>query len=407
MEALRTLRNETPDALLDEGWRAIQKKRTVRARARRVRRAAYVALSVVCIVVLRLVWPVAHPSATASGAGLRHAGGALLAEVVEGREMPSVVPLSDGSVLTVDAHSSLAPMVNDGQRFGVRLARGSATFDVKPGGPRRWEVDAGIARVVVLGTKFSVSRENTGHVRVRVERGHVRVESAEFEGGAKDLFAGDVVDVGRTSAAPVGPASTLGPAEERPVTPEAATAVQRAPTVLPSSLPLPAAPKADATAPAPGSPSFAERIKVGDYKGAYADLGSSGFDVEVRRARSSADLFVLADVAKSSGHPNEARAPLDRIVNEFSGDAALAAFTRARLELDHLGAPALAATWFERALSLGLSSSLRETAMARRVEALGRAGDANKTAAAAAAYFAAYPRGHYHDAVTVWSTSVP
>jgi transmembrane sensor len=109
------------------------------------------------------------------------------------------------------------------------------------------------------------------------------------------------------------------------------------------------------------------------------------------------DLLVLADVARLSGHPADAVAPLERILNDFSADpqAPLAAFAVGRLELDALGRPVRAAAALNRALALGLPQSLREDVRARLVEAYLRMGNRAAARAAADAYEREFPAGRY------------
>ena len=87
-----------------------------------------------------------------------------------------------------------------------------------------------------------------------------------------------------------------------------------------------------------------------------------------------ADLFALADVARLSGHPADAVAPLERIVTTSRriAQAPLAAFALGRLELDDLGRPQAAAAAFSRALELGAPESLRDNVRARLEEAHAR-----------------------------------
>jgi transmembrane sensor len=110
---------------------------------------------------------------------------------------------------------------------------------------------------------------------------------------------------------------------------------------------------------------------------------------------SVADLLALADVARLSGHPREAVAPLERILSRFASDpqAPLAAFALGRLELDALDQPRKAAAALERALALGVPRSLKEDVRARLVEAYGRAGDRTAARAAARAYLREFPDG--------------
>jgi transmembrane sensor len=106
-------------------------------------------------------------------------------------------------------------------------------------------------------------------------------------------------------------------------------------------------------------------------------------------------------VARLSGHPADAAAPLERIVNHFGSDAQapLAAFALGRLELDGLGHPGKAAAALQRALALGVPASLREDVRARLVEAYSRGGDREAARAAAEAYRREFPAGRHTAAI--------
>jgi transmembrane sensor len=140
--------------------------------------------------------------------------------------------------------------------------------------------------------------------------------------------------------------------------------------------------------------------KGGRHAEAFAALGREGVRREVGRV-GIADLFALADVARLSGHPAEAAAPLQRILNEFSADpqASLAAFALGRLELDSLGRPHRAAAALNRALALGIPQGLREDVRARLVEAYLQAGDRDAARAAADAYHREFPSGRHAKAI--------
>ena len=118
-----------------------------------------------------------------------------------------------------------------------------------------------------------------------------------------------------------------------------------------------------------------------------------------------ADLLALADVARLTGHPNEALKPLRQIVGGHAEDprSAMAAFTLGRVLLDSLGNPVQAGFAFERAIALKLPSSLAEDAQARLVEAHARAGAVVQARAAANVYRARYPAGRRLTDVNHWS----
>src|SRR5206468_1411078 len=63
------------------------------------------------------------------------------------------VPLSDGSQIQLYPGASLVPLEASGTIFSAALQRGSAAFSVRPGGPRRWIIECGLATVEVIGTR--------------------------------------------------------------------------------------------------------------------------------------------------------------------------------------------------------------------------------------------------------------
>jgi transmembrane sensor len=166
----------------------------------------------------------------------------------------------------------------------------------------------------------------------------------------------------------------------------------------------PAAPSA-AALPAPSaSTGWRSLAQQGNNADAYASLGSAGI-ASAAQGASVDDLLALADVARLSGHPADAVAPLSRVVAEHASDprTPLAAFTLGRLELDALGRPAQAATAFAQAIALGLPQTLQQDAYARLVQARARAGDMDGARAAARDYEQRFPKGDRLDDVRRWT----
>jgi transmembrane sensor len=245
---------------------------------------------------------------------------------------------------------------------------------VRPGGPRRWQIECGLATVEVVGTRFSCER-TPGRLRVSVQRGVVIVRGERVADRARRLAAGESLDV---VEAPLG--AEAAPADLAPELPALDEVYAAEPAV--------AAPTAPAALP------WRELARGGRHGEAFATLGESGVRRETQRL-GVADLLALADVARLSGHPREAVAPLERILTRFARDpqAPLAAFALGRLELDALDQPRKAATALERALVLGVPKSLKEDVRARLVEAYGRAGDRAAARTAARAYLQEFPDG--------------
>jgi transmembrane sensor len=284
----------------------------------------------------------------------------------------AVLSLSDGSRVDLAGNARFAPLESNGTSFVAVLERGSAHFEVRPGGPRHWQIECGLATVEVVGTGFDCTRA-PGKLRVSVQHGAVLVRGERVPDRARRLAAGETLEV-------LDPPAPEG-ASNSPVDAPEATA-------------------ATTVAAAPGNPvaedagTWRELARGGHHREAFAALGPQGLLRETKRL-GVADLLVLADVGRLSGHAAEAVAPLERILRNFPRDpqAPLAALALGRLELDTLDRPAKAAAALNHALSLGVPLSLREDVRTRLVEAYARAGHRAAARAAAAAYLREYPDG--------------
>lgn len=272
------------------------------------------------------------------------------------------IAFADGSTITLDAGAEVVPTRNDGHELALRLTHGVAEVHVTPGGPRRWRFDCGLASVEVIGTVFRLDRSDAG-VRVSVERGHVRVIA--HDGRTWDLLAGQDAWI----AAPTAPVARI-----EPDAPDAAPA-----TIAPPALPRPAeapAPRRAETTRVSRDPRWTELATSHAYERAYDALGEGGAADEVESA-SARELLLLADVARLSGHPAEAVAPLERLVSlhPSAPEAALAAVVLGRVQQDALRSPDAAARAFEQAEALGVPASLAADVRARLALAYLELGD--------------------------------
>lgn len=296
---------------------------------------------------------------------------------------PSSFALSDGSRIELEPGAHLEPLENTSTRLVAMLARGSAQFDVHPGGPRRWIIECGLASVEVVGTRFSCER-TPQQLRVAVSRGTVLVRGEHVPDRVRRLTAGEALSI--VEPAPLTTASLQSGA---PRTSAQVMPPEPASTVQPPS--------------AAHFPTWRDFARSGHPAEAYAKLGSAGIENESKKV-GVADLLILADVARLSGHAAEAVAPLHRIVQDFPADAQapLAAFALGRLQLDAFGNAGAAAVALQRALELGIPNSLREDVLVRLVEAHARAGQRAAAAAAAEHYHREYPAGQHRASVSRW-----
>ena len=303
---------------------------------------AAVAAAVVLVVFLR------HDAGPLRLAG----GGAIVA--VDAPPAGTQLMMSDGSRVELSAGARFEPIESSATTFIAVLDRGAASFDIVPGGPRRWQIECGLATVEVVGTRFTCVREGD-RLRVAVERGVVLVRGERVANRTRRLAAGESLEVLAATADAVEP-----PAGDTKA-------------AAPAPAAAPEAPQPEPAVTTRASTSWRELARTGRHREAFATLGTQGLRREVKRL-GIADLFALADVARLSGHPAEAVGPLQRIIDGFSSDpqAPLAAFALGRLQLDDLNQPHAAAAAFSRALELGAPASLRDAVRARLAEAQAR-----------------------------------
>ncbi len=102
------------------------------------------------------------------------------------------IALDDGSRIQLDADSALT-IYASGSRQTVILERGEAFFTVAHRPERRFEVDAGPARIVDIGTRFGVSRVGA-QVLVDVTEGSVEV-GAGADAAPRPLTAGQAATI--------------------------------------------------------------------------------------------------------------------------------------------------------------------------------------------------------------------
>ena len=361
-----------------------------RPRPRRLLPLALVGVTAVAAVIAA-AWPIHRDVGP-----LRFADGRELVAMDAGTRAREIA-LSDGSSIRLSPGAHIEPLESSGTTFSAVVTQGRADFDVRPGGPRHWVIECGLATVEVIGTSFSCDR-GSGRLRLVVHHGVVLVRGERVPDRARRLLAGESLDL-------VADALRPSPASHDvfaiPALPESARA----------SGSLAAEPLADLAkveevrtrgrpATALGWRDLARRGRHGE---AFSALGTEGLQREAKHLGVD-DLFALADVARLSGHPADAVVPLERILTDFANDARapLAAFALGRLELDSLGQAHAAANAFRKALALGIPSGLREDVRARLVEAYARSGDAGAARRAADAYVDEFPNGRHLPAIQGW-----
>jgi transmembrane sensor len=249
------------------------------------------------------------------------------------------VALREGDRIELAPRSELELDETDTRSTRWRIDRGGAVFDVRHGRSRPFVVRAGDVEVVVLGTRFSVTRETDGAVVVSVERGRVEVRRGSME--PRRLSAGESLRLGNEPPAPTPP-------------------LEAAPSPRPSAS---ARRRATESEPAPS--------------------------VE------PASLWTRATEARRAGRAEEAAAAYEAYLAETpqGTQAALAAFELGRLRMDRLGDASGAVRALRQALAIAPSAPFAEDARARLVQAAERAGQREVCAAARDDYLQRYADG--------------
>jgi transmembrane sensor len=370
------LREQEPETRLQPIWRRIAQRRSRTPDKPRVARAAALVVALVAVVIAFGLWRRRPPEQR-----LQVHFPVIPAEIIADTK-PSLQDLGDGANVSVARNTRLEVLRQSSTEMLMALRRGNAHFDIRPGGARAWVIECGGASVEVVGTQFTLDR-NEQRLSVNVQRGRVLVRGEIVPDTVQSLTAGQAL--------------TIPYAENRQVPPES--------SALPQTVSEHSGTLAGRVPPRQENADWRSAAQQKDWQRAWQSLGEDGVSREASRSDDVSDLLALADVARLSGHPKQAVLPLRQVMSIHAGDAraAIAAFALGKIELDQLGAPVAAATAFERALSLKLPVSLGEDTLARLVEAYARAHDSARARAAAERYRAQFPNGHRTADVDRWS----
>ncbi len=272
--------------------------------------------------------------------------------VVESGDTQSVT-MPDGTSATLRGHARLRYDRAQGDRVEVTVERGEVAFEVRHTDSRTFVVHAAAFDVVDRGTRFVVGVDGQS-VRVSVETGSVEIVRGHSSDANRTLAGGESWTNAQPTATVLSVATSVGP----PAAPDSPPAADASDT-------------ASATPPAENA-----RVPSSSTPGPH-------------------ELLQAANDARVAGHPREAAAAFDALRRHYRGDprAGLAAFELGRLRLDSLGDPSGAAEAFADSIALAPGATFREDAEARLVEALDRAHDAGRCAAARKGYLARFPNG--------------
>jgi hypothetical protein len=273
------------------------------------------------------------------------------------------------------------------ERGGVHAVIAHATRST------RWTVRAGPFEVRVTGTVFDASWDpTTESFELGMQEGSVVVSGPHLP-PERAVVAGERL---RVSVREGRMELTTGPASPAPKACAEPVVVATAPSAAPAIEPAVAAPKVAASAvpaasaPASSPPAWKDLAAHGKYREALAAAEAAGFEHEVARASSAADLVLLADAARFGGSPARARAALLSARSRF-GARGHTAFLLGKIAADQGGSAGDAATWMETYLREEPGGAFAEQALGRLVELSRR--DPEAASRAAARYLARYPNG--------------
>lgn len=325
-----------------------------------------------------------------------------------------LLQLSDGSLASaLDEQSQLELLTTQPDRVLIRL-HGAASFQVAKNPKRLYRVETARVAVEVLGTRFVVRELADLKVHVAVSEGRVRVlwgnQQRELNAGSSGDFPSESVRSEAGVVTAVLPPSTESTVPNEPssdavtvlpeplrrlvsATTQTARLSSRTQAAVSSSVPESLAPTV-ASRPTEDWQALAEQ---GKFEQAYQQAfgrGSHGVFPHGGEL-DPAELLLLADVARFSGHPSDAVPPIQRLLREHPSDprSPLASFTLGRILLDDLGQPREAAQSFRHVEELDPDGPLSQDALGREVEAWSRAGEQSLARTRAEEYVRRYPTG--------------
>ena len=293
--------------------------------------------------------------------------------------------------------------IREVERAGARVAieHGTASFQITPGGGRRWLVDVGPFLVTVKGTVFTVAWEPlTERFELRLERGRVTV-SGPVSAGEITLRAGQHLAVNLAKAettitedAPGGPngasAQAQAPEPSRPAATSAAAADDAAADSGPSAPPAPLPGKVG------GERRWSDELAHGQWDQILAEAERTGIEATLGTA-SSEDLLAVADAARYRRRPELARSALLAARRRFpSSPRSLdALYLLGRVEESRPGALGDAIGWYDRYLARAPNGAFAGEALGRKLTLTNELFGAARARPLADEYLRRFPSGSY------------
>jgi ferric-dicitrate binding protein FerR (iron transport regulator) len=283
-------------------------------------------------------------------------------------EKSAALRFSEGTIVSLrpSARARVLDVTDRGAE--IILESGAARFEVAHRRNTRWQVRSGSVLIEVVGTTFEAQYDALkDEVVVIVDDGSVAVSGCGL--GQRVVRAGERLGVS---------CATKGPA--------------------PAAAELPSGASSHGEHPPVRGPSWVDLARAGRYAEAYARV-SVMFERECM-TRGPAELWLLGDTARLTGHDGSARRAYEVLRDRFPGTdaAASGAFALGRLaaEGQGTGGPAdgrAAERWFETYLGERPAGALAKAALARLMDLRNERGDRAGAARAAQEYLRRFPAG--------------
>lgn len=357
----------------------------VPSRPRPRRRALTYGIAIAAVVMAATVWFLRPSPGTPLGffVGSGRAPG-VLGEFVAATDAPVPVGFTDGTHVVFEPGARGRVVTTDATGASVVVEAGRARVSVVPRSGNRWEVSVGPFVVQVTGTRFDVEwHPDRDSFVLELREGHVRVAGCAF-GEGQPVNPGERVEAScKQQAFRVSRIDEIVTAEPSQPLPPSAVVQPDAPEA-PPAMPVQRVPPAEDWRVLTQQGRFAEGYRaVATHFGDVCDHGGA------------AEVILLGDAARLSGHVTEARRAYQCARDRFAGTptAALGAFQIGRVDFDQRGDHRSAERWLSTYLGEEPSGMFAAAAMGRLIEAEVHLGQIERARTIARQYLEQFPKG--------------
>lgn len=321
------------------------------------------------------------------------------------------VRFSDGTRVALAANARGRVMRVSPKGAEVLVEAGNANVSVVPKPAADWRVRTGPFMVRVTGTRFDVGwNPEEDRFHLELYEGKVIVSGCVFGDGqlitaghrvtascrAGSLAVTSLAGKDGSASGAESPKSSPPPNAPAPVTVAEVEGVPHTANIKASPV---GSRSSNARAPIAETTdgTWQQLARAGRFERAYELATAAGFANECAQ-RSAADVLLLGDAARLTGHSDSARQAYTIVRRRFpaSGEAARAAFDLGRLDLDaHNYRSAIG--WLDTYLAEQPGGALASAALGRKLEAYVSLGQSDEARTIARAYLEHYSNGAHAD----------